>query len=259
MAGDEQRLRDARITVKLDLAEARRKLDELEGGSGERSGAGKRPPSPGRRDERKEREDEARRERLRPKGGRSRAAAVAGAGVSARGGKLGRAVIGAIKIGGAAAAVTFSADVIRGAIESEMGKVVSAGPAPNWVTDFPAFLSWIGDFAEEKGAKAAQSVFEGTLGITADVIRALATIAPIIASFVGTATDQAKTQAILFPEGPNIGGAMRIAQRAAAVTGARVSIGKQQAMIAHGALGAAGANDINDFRAHLFKNADTSR
>ena len=230
MAGDEQRLRDARITVKLDLDEARRKLDELEGDIGERSGAGKRPPSPGRRDERKERENEARRERLRPKGGR------AAAGGKSR--RLPSAVIGAIKTIVAASVVTTIGEMLPGMISAKKATFEDS------------------DIFKRGVLSVIETVIGEPLAALAAGVRKIESAVPVISAFTGTAIDVARAEGAL---GLDTVDPIAIAKRQAAVTSVEVSLQKDRRQLGRAALGVGLVTEGEKLKSLLFGGSDTSR
>lgn len=123
MAG-EQRLRDAKITLKLDVQGARDALDkvpESRGGEGTaKSTPTGKPPSPGREGEQKEREEERREDRRSPRQRpvRSRAGGTLGAVAAAR--RAPRLVGAALKVIATAAALNVVASVVPAMIAKKL-------------------------------------------------------------------------------------------------------------------------------------------
>ena len=233
MAGDEQRLKDARIELVLDTTAAKAKLDELEGG-GDRSSAGKRPPSPGRKDARKEREAEERAEKLRPvRGGRTAAVAAAA------GGKLSAVIIGAVKTIATASALTATAELLPGMIDAKLATMESTDKAKIAALEF------------------IDAVIGEPLAVFARTVRNIQSAIPIISAFVGTAGDIARTQAALGLEVD--GSAVRVGGRAAAVASANVSIAKERIRLGRFGVGRAISDQADVLRAALSSTTETNR
>jgi hypothetical protein len=147
---DEQRLKDAKIQVKLDLSGARRDLDEAEG---ERSGPGGRKPSPGRKDERKRREDDRRKEQARGKDGRTVLAAGA-AGAAGLGAKVVPFIKGLILANVNAAL----GDILEGAIDKRLATLEKGDTARELALEAARIASLPAQLLADVRRKASQGI-----------------------------------------------------------------------------------------------------
>lgn len=163
MAGDQQRLKDAQIEVKVDTSAAERAIDDLEPGGGSRPG--RRPPEPGReRDER---------ERPKPDKGRGPA------GTAAAAASIPRGVIRLVKTFAAAVVLQEVARVVPSMIEKRIAQM-----APGVMRDVTdAVLGNIGRFLT--------GIVDTGENITANI--------GAITTGISTARDVARAQQLLLP------------------------------------------------------------
>lgn len=216
MAG-EMRLKDARIEVKLDTAAALRQIDDLEKGAGGRSVPGGRPPSPGRRDEAKEREDDERK-------GRRRREVAERPGIPGMG--IVKAVIGA-------SALQLVSEMLPAMIDAKLATMAST------------------DVFRKAVLEALKATVGKAAGGVGSAMRAVESAAPVIGAFTGTAVDVARSASLMF------GGAAdadiaTLAKRQAAIASAEVSMERARRAAGRAGIGAAIVNEADALKAALF-------
>ncbi len=228
---DEQRLKDAKIQVKLDLKGAQDALDDLNK-DGDRSTPGGRPPSPGRKDDRKRREDDERKAKQRP-----RAAAV-GAAVGVA--KIPGAIVAVVKTVVAASVATLVAEIVPAMISARLAQVKD-------------------DISFERGVLEIMEVAVGMpLQALGQLVRNLENTLAVGGAFVGTALDVAVSQKSLIGEA-DAEDVFSIAGRAAMVASAQRSLAgsrRHQRRIIFGGAIVDIADDIKDL---MFKGSETNR
>lgn len=234
MAG-EQRLRDAKIKVRLDTSEALRQLGDLGKGRDGASVPGGKPPAPGREDERKKREDEERRRDERRENRRSRTA-----GAAAAAGAVPRAVIGAAKTIASAAALSLVAETVPAMIDARLETLGNQDPIKRQVVSL--IRDAIGIPLEKIG----------------DVIRTIESALPVIAAFTGTSIDVARANAIL-GGGATSADILALATRQSRVRSAETSLQLERRRLGRGGAGQAVLQAADQLRADLLGAASTAK
>ncbi len=145
---DEQRLKDAKIQVKLDLSGARRDLDEAEG---DRSGPGGRKPSPGRKDERERKQRERRKRQAT--GPRT----VLAAGAAGRAGIAAKVIpfLKGLVLSNVSAAM---GDILPGMIDKRMASLESSDTAEKFALEAARIASLPAQYIAEAKRLASQGL-----------------------------------------------------------------------------------------------------
>jgi len=232
--GDETRLKDAKIEVKLDTAGALKALGDLENASGGKSKPGGRPPSPGRKDERREREDEGRKR----KGG---GIGVVGVGAAAAGvAGIPGFIVGVVKTLVAATVATSVSEVVPGMIAERM-RTTDDGSTGNNVAKF----------------------LQDTVGLSLDkfvaFIHTVESMAGLLPAFLGTATEISTTSKALFGEAAPIEGVFATAKTQAAVAGAMAMTSVEQRRMRRFILGTTMVEGYDQLIAMLFESTNANR
>lgn len=167
---DEQRLKDATITLRLDLSDAQRDLPD-----------GTKKKTPGRKDDDKRREDEAREERTKPRTGRKVGPGGVAVGVAAARGKLASKVVGLLKVAALVQVNTFLADRVAGAIEKRLAQLSSDETTKRKILEGARIANVPAQLIAAGQRKASQ-------------------IATFLSTFAGTFKDMAFAQQVLFGE-----------------------------------------------------------
>lgn len=225
---DENRLKDARIKVVIDTSDAIQQIEDAKV-EPEKSVPGGKPPSPGRKDEQRKREDEEREEKRDPRPRRPRRPAAR----PGRGGGLLRRVVGT-----AASGVTLSmvADMIPAIIQAEQKKLAE------------------GQYWERQVVGVIEKYVGQPLERVADGLRAVESALPAIAAFTGTAIDVSRSNQLM-GLGMSPQAIASLSKREAAIASIGANMNNQRRKVGREAVGVFLADEIGKMRDEVQRRA----
>lgn len=190
MAGDEQRLKDAKIEVRIDTEAAERELEDR-GREGEgRSTPGGRPPQPGRKEDEKDqrkRDDDRRRD---GDGGRFVTTVAAASRVPGM-------IVGAVKVLAAAYALRTVSEMLPGMIDKRLSTMAPGGRLGIGAFGQPLYPKNLGDLADFAVRESLEKTRDFYREIILPQIQRMEAILAVFPAALGTGIDFARSQQLM--------------------------------------------------------------